>query len=46
MEICGAGNEKGLLFSVRRLRGRGFSAVNHVEEQAQSVWLGEILTII
>lgn len=36
MEIRGAGNVKGLRFSVRRLGGRGFSAVNHLEDQAQS----------
>lgn len=39
MEIFRGGNESGLRFSVRRLRGRGFSAVNHLEVPAQGVWL-------
>ncbi len=39
MEIRGAGSEKGLRFSVRRLGGRGLSPVNQAEDEAQSVCL-------
>lgn len=39
MEIFRGGNESGLRFSVRRLGGRGFSAVNHLEGPAQGVCL-------